>query len=516
MKLLQEPRILIVDFTSQYTKLIARTLLNLRYRSIVLTPAQAAVWVNTNKPQAIILSGGEPSIFDVGAPALPFEISQVTLNATDPVPMLCICYGMQWVAHFLGGKVEKVEALREYGPIRVEVTKDVELFRGSTQFFNAFASHGDSVTSVPDNFTITARSEGGCIQAMQHADRHIYCVQFHPEVDDTPFGARLLRNFVSSIAMCSHDWNPDDAIVEIRRTMVSELAGRRTILGFSGGVDSTTLSAILSPTLGEDLLGILIDGGHLREGEAELIRKHAEAAGINLIVVDAKARFENAFSNNVDAAMKRQVFRLVYSAILIEEAQRFGAEVIIQGTLATDLIESGSTGGARIKQHHNTDLDFGKLEQIHPLRDLFKDDVRFLAEKLGLPKTISSRKPFPGPGLFIRIIGTPVTVELLDTLRWADARVEEVLRKYNIFDEISQIVVAYDGSKTVCVKGDARAYVGSIILRGVVTKNFMTVKGYFFPEAVVEEVISILTKHTLIGRVFVYSTPKPPGTTELE
>jgi len=288
----------------------------------------------------------------------------------------------------------------------------------------------------------------------------------------------------------------------------------------SGGVDSTTLSAILAPVLRERLFAMTIDGGHLRERELDEIKRSAAIAGVNLLVVDAREEFAAAMAsiNNMEGAaeQKRRIFKQVYPELFIRAAQPIGVGVAIQGTLAADVIESGATGGALIKSHHNVGLNMGNLEQLHPIDHLFKYEVRALAQEIGLPKNIYNRQPFPGPGLFIRVVGMPLTPESLDIVRWADGRVREILQKRGLYDDISHLVVAYGNLLTTGVKGDARAYKPTIVVRAVKTLDFMTARGVRFPDEVEEEIESVLSRHPEIGAVMHYPMSKPPATTELE
>jgi len=295
-----------------------------------------------------------------------------------------------------------------------------------------------------------------------------------------------------------------------------KLGSERVIFGFSGGVDSTTLSAILTPVLKDQLLAITIDGGQLREGELDQIQEHATFAGVNLKVVDAHKEFNVVMANVIDAEQKRKCFKKVYASLFVQAAKDFNASVVLQGTLATDRIESGVTGGAVIKSHHNVGLDMGDLVQLHPIDHLFKYEIRGLAKEILLPKSVCDRQPFPGPGLFLRVIGIPATPEKLDLVRWADARVREILVRHGVYDQISQLVVAYFGVNVVGIKGDARVYGGTIAVRAIKTLDFMTAQGVHFSDNIEKEICATLTRHSEIVQVGFYPADKPPATTEFE
>ena len=509
-------QILIVDLGSQYTLVIGRTLRELGVRSIILPPKNVPDWLKTNKPNGIILSGGNYSVYQEGAPDVPEEV----LSAG--VPVLGICYGMQWLAKVLGGIVTSNQENKEYGETEITFTgvgEDCLLFRGLLKKSIVWASHGDSVTLVPQGFGVAAVS-GETIAAMVNDEQGIWGVQFHPEVVQSKDGKVMLCNFLFDLCGCQKDWLPQNIVGAIQEEAVATLAGRKAIIGFSGGVDSTTLATILSSVLGENLRAVCIDTGALRKGELDEIRKNARHAGVNLRVVKAAGRFLEAVRTSTHSEVKRKSFSKVYGKILQEEARKFGGNfksvVLIQGSLATDFIESGGTGKAkRIKKHHNIGNKL-RVAQVHPLRNLFKYEVRELAHQLGLPSSITSRQPFPGPGLFVRIVGVPVNRENLAIVKWADDLVASFLKLYGLYHQISQLVVSLVGLRTVGIKGDARVYGFSIVVRAVQTADFMTTVGFQIPAEVRRQITSCVTKHPKIVRVWFDETHKPPATTELE
>ncbi|MFA6274245.1 MAG: glutamine-hydrolyzing GMP synthase [Candidatus Paceibacterota bacterium] len=517
-------QILIIDLGSQYTQIIRRSLRYLGFHSIVLPPEKSLEWAKENKPKGIILSGGSASIYDADAPKIPNEIFDLN------VPILGICLGMQWLAYV--NDKDAVQAVKEgksYGPAEITITGNSQLFAGleekinpHTKDFsvrvNAWSSHGDSVEKVPAGFSILATSKDGkVIEAMECVEKKLWGVQFHPEVDQTEDENIILNNFVGKICNCTQDYSKKDVAGEIRKNTKEILGDGIAIIGVSGGVDSTTLAAILAPALGEQLKAFMIDTGGMRKNEIEKVKEIAKRAKINLQVIDKyKEKFIKEISTTIDAEEKRAKFRKVYGEVFKDVAKSFNATHMIQGTLATDLIESGSTGqSALIKTHHNVDLDLG-LKEIMPLSDYFKFEVRELAEEFGLEELVAKRQPFPGPGLFLRVVGVPVSDELLEMVREADYEVAEILKKYNLYDKISQTIVALFGIKTVGVKGDGRVYGYSMVVRTVQTTDFMTVKGFYLPPEVCEEITSTLVRNPKIVRVLYDFTPKPPATTEFE
>lgn len=507
-------QILIIDLGSQYTQIIRRSLRYLGLRSIILPPNKSLKWIEQNKPKGVILSGGSASVYEKNAPKIPKEILDLE------IPILGICYGMQWLAYVNGkNSVHKVKEGKSYGPVEINFENyQSKLFENLPQKINAWSSHGDSVKNVPSGFRIIATSKNGkVIEAMECEERKLYAVQFHPEVEQTEDKNIILSNFVRKICGAEKNYDKYDAIKEIRENTKMALGDGTAIIGVSGGVDSTTLAAILAPSLGGKLKAFMIDTGGMRKDEVENVKKIAKKARINLEIIDKyKNKFIKSVGTSIDAEKKRANFRKVYGEIFKKVAKSYGATHMIQGTLATDLIESGSTGkSALIKTHHNVDLNLG-LKEIMPLADFFKFEVRELARICGLDELLASRQPFPGPGLYLRVIGVPVTNELLEIVREADYETTQILKKHKLYDKISQTIVALLGIKTVGVKGDGRVYGYSVVVRTVETTDFMTVKGFYLSPEICEEITSALVKHPKIVRVLYDFTSKSPATTEFE
>lgn len=510
-------QILIIDFGSQYTALIGRSLRELGVRSLILPPDRAEKWLKEHAPKGIILSGGAASVYEDDAP----KLSDAILRCG--IPLFGICYGMQYLAHVFGGIVEPVRGLRGYGEAEFEARVYDPLFRGIHGFAEdhsflknrVWESHGDSVVRVPEGFSCIGYTNGVTIAAMSSLEKKIWGLQFHPEVQETEQGKRILKNFLE-ICGVTTDWSSPDLIQEIsKNTMSAVPLDVPCIMGFSGGVDSTTLAAILAPIFGERLVCVTIDCGQLRAGEFDEICDNARIAGIKRHIVRCD-HSSICFGEEVDAEAKRLLFQMQYRAILEYEAKKAGALFLLQGTLAPDMIESRTIGAAaHIKTHHNVGL-VSDLVQLHPLRELFKYEVRDLARHLKLPAFISERMPFPGPGLFCRIVGVPVNAKHLEIVRWADYEVRKMVREAGIERDISQLVVALLGLKTVGVKGDGRSYGYAIGIRAVQTSDFMTCRGYQLPPALRRRLQKTLTAHEAITRVWFDENDKPPATVEFE
>jgi len=514
---MNKPQILIIDCGSQYTLVIQRTLAEIGLQSEIVEPEKSLPWIKTNKPKGIILSGGSASVYDNDAPKIPKEI--LILG----IPILGICYGMQWIAHIIGDGALVIRETnpdnKGYGATKISISPHIKdtLFEDIPDYLTVWSNHGDMVGNVPKGFVDIAHS-ATVLQAMSNREKKIWGVQFHPEVTHTELGKTILKNFVYRICECTSDWHVEDIIKKIEDEIEKNVNGSSVSLGVSGGVDSSTLGMIAANVLGHRLHSFIIDHGAMRHNEIEEVKNSLFRAGLrNLKVVDASEKFIREVEKYTDAEKKRNIaFKPMYTETFIEESKSAGAGFILQGTIAPDEIESGGVGkSALIKSHHNVGLDFG-IPQLKPFSGLFKYQVRDIARKIGLPKEIAERQPFPGPGLFVRVVGIPATRFNIGIVRKADDTVTKILKRHKLYDNISQLVVALLGVNTVGVKGDDRVYKPIIAIRPVQTVDFMTTEPYYIPREVEAEINSEVCKHPEVCRAMFDYTPKPPATTEFE
>jgi GMP synthase (glutamine-hydrolysing) len=512
-------KVLIVDFGSQVTQLIARRVREEKVYCEIAPYQRAEEAFRAMRPKAVILSGGPASVLDQDAPLAPPAIYAAG------VPLLGICYGEQAMAAQLGGKVEGGHH-REFGRAEVEVTSDSPLFEGvweKGEKYPVWMSHGDRVTVLPPGFRVLGTSSNAPIAIIGDDQRKFYATQFHLEVMHTPHGAALLRNFVRKIAGCAGDWNmrtfKDEAIAKIR----AQVGAGRVICGLSGGVDSAVASVLIHEAIGEQLTCVFVDHGLLRLAEAQkVVSLFRDSYNIPLVQVNAADTFLKALAGVEEPEEKRKIIGKLFIDVFEEQAKKIGgADFLAQGTLYPDVIESVSfTGGpsVTIKSHHNVG---GLPERMHmklvePLRELFKDEVRALGRELGLPDAFVGRHPFPGPGLAIRCPGA-VTREKLDILRLADEIYIEEIRRVGLYDDIWQAFAVLLPVKTVGVMGDGRTYDYVVALRAVNSTDGMTADFYPFDMRFLAMVATrIINEVKGVNRVVYDVTSKPPGTIEWE
>jgi len=512
-------KILIIDFGSQVTQLIARRVREEGVYSEIVPFQKAAEAFRAMKPKGVILSGGPASITEDVSPRAPQEIFEAG------VPVLGICYGEQAMAAQLGGQVEGGHH-REFGRAEVEVIRDAALFEGVWEKgakYPVWMSHGDRVTKLPPGFEVIGVSPNAPFAAIADESRRFYAVQFHPEVVHTPHGAALLRNFVRKIAGLTGDWTMrafrDEAIERIR----AQVGKERVICGLSGGVDSAVAAVLIHEAIGDQLNCVFVDHGLLRLGEAQkVVTLFRDSYNIPLVHVDASDMFLTALEGVSDPEVKRKTIGRLFIDVFEAEAKKIGgAAFLAQGTLYPDVIESVSfTGGpsVTIKSHHNVGglPERMNMKLVEPLRELFKDEVRALGRELGLPEAFVGRHPFPGPGLAIRCPGE-ITREKLDILRYADEIYIEEIRRAGLYDDIWQAFAVILPVKTVGVMGDGRTYDHVVGLRAVTSVDGMTADFYPFDMAFLGRVATrIINEVRGVNRVVYDVTSKPPGTIEWE
>lgn len=517
-------RILILDFGSQYTQLIARRVRELGVYCEIYSCRADSEAIRQFAPRGIILSGGPESVTEKSTPRAP----QIVFDLN--VPVLGICYGMQTMAEQLGGKVAQ-GAKREFGYALVAVQKSTQLLQNIEDHVNqeglpqldVWMSHGDHVSALPKGFAATASTPNCPIIVMEDVSRHYYGLQFHPEVSHTQQGQRILSRFVLDICQCAALWTTQNIIDESIATMRTQIGDEHVILGLSGGVDSSVVAVLLNRAIGKQLTCVFVDTGLLRLNEAEDVEKiFADHLGMDLITVRAEQRFLDALVGVTDPEEKRKIVGKIFIKIFEEEAAKIkDAKWLAQGTIYPDVIESAAskTGGAHvIKSHHNVG---GLPEKMHlklvePLRELFKDEVRAIGLKLGLPYDLIYRHPFPGPGLSVRILGE-VKKEYADKLRAADAILIEELYAHQFYHKVSQAFVVFLPVKSVGVLGDARHYDHVLSIRIVETIDFMTAHIARLPYEFLEKVANrIVNEVRGVSRVVYDISGKPPATIEWE
>jgi GMP synthase (glutamine-hydrolysing) len=514
----ESQRILIIDFGSQFTQLIARRVREAHVYCEIHPPKDLA-WVRAYQPKGIVLSGGPNSVYDEGVPTIDPGIVELG------VPVLGICYGMQLLAQMAGGAV-RPGGEREYGRAEMEVLEGEGLFAGFAHGSSTtvWMSHGDRVEVPPAEWTVLARSGNTPVAAFAHRSKPVFGVQFHPEVAHTPRGAEVLHNFLFKVCGAKPTWTPghfvENAVAEIR----ARVGEQRAICGLSGGVDSAVAAALVYRAIGDRLTCIFVDHGLLRAGERGQVERtfHAEL-GADLRVVDAATTFLDKLAGIEDPEEKRRRIGHTFIDVFEEAAAHVGGDVgfLVQGTLYPDVIESVSPRGGpsvTIKTHHNVgglrpDLPFALIE---PLRELFKDEVRQVGRELGLPEDIVRRHPFPGPGLAVRILG-PVTAEAVSTLQRADAIYLEEIRHAGLYDQIWQAFAVLLPIRSVGVMGDGRTYANVVALRAVTSLDGMTADWYHFPHEVLGRIATRITNEVPgVNRVVYDVSSKPPATIEWE
>jgi GMP synthase (glutamine-hydrolysing) len=504
--------LVILDYGSQYTKLIARRVRELGVYSVILPFSAKLSEIEKLNPKGIVLSGGPNSVYDKNAPDLDNKVSEMGL------PILGICYGLQLFAKNLGGKVTP-STTREYGLAKITLKSKSSFLPANMNGSRVWMSHGDHVAKAPSGFTVTAMS-GAIICAAEDAKRKLFGIQFHPEVSHTEHGAEVLKNFLK-ICGFKFDWNPTDFINETVENIKTQVGDAQVICALSGGVDSSVAATLVNKAIGDRQTCIFVDTGLLRQNEVEEVVTAYKKVGLNLKLIDASKQFLGALKGTDDPEKKRKIIGAEFIKVFDAEAKKIkDAKFLVQGTLYPDVIESVSVNGpsVTIKSHHNVGglPDKMNLKLLEPLRELFKDEVRLIGGKLGLPQSLTQRQPFPGPGLAVRILG-PVTEDGLDLLRRADAIVREEIIKAQAHNDLWQYFAVLLPIKSVGVMGDNRTYEQAVAIRVVESTDGMTADWAKLPHELIGRISSrIVSEIRGINRVVYDVTSKPPGTIEWE
>lgn len=503
--------VIVLDYGSQYNQLISRRIREIGVFSELKSHKITAAEVREIAPVGLILSGGPNSVYDEGSFDIDPEIFELG------IPILGICYGMQLMCYKLGGNVEAASD-REYGKAMIELQTESKLFAGTPSPQQVLMSHGDKVTAIPEGFEIVATSPNSPYAAVEDKARQFYGIQFHPEVRHSIYGNDLLRNFALNICGAKGDWSMKNFIEMQIEAIRAKVGDKKVLLGLSGGVDSSVVGVLLQKAIGDQLTSIFVDHGFLRKGEADQVMKTLGGKfGLNIIKVDAQKRFMDKLEGLSDPETKRKIIGNEFVYVFDDEATKLnGIEFLAQGTLYTDVIESGTDTAQTIKSHHNVgglpeDMQF---QLIEPLNTLFKDEVRALGTQLGMPDEIVWRQPFPGPGLAIRVLGD-LTEEKLETVRESDAILREEIAKAGLERDVWQYFTVNTDVRSVGVMGDGRTYDYTIAIRAITSIDGMTADFARLPWDILQKIsVRIVNEVDHVNRIVYDITSKPPATVE--
>ncbi|QSX08031.1 glutamine-hydrolyzing GMP synthase [Alkalibacter rhizosphaerae] len=500
--------IIVLDFGGQYNQLIARRVREDKVYCEILPYTASIERIKAKEPKGIIFTGGPSSVYGEKAPSCDPEIFELG------IPVLGICYGAQLMAHTLGGKVARPQ-IREYGKKELHLTKESKLLLGVGESSTSWMSHTDYIEEVPEGFAVTSITDSCPVASMEHGDRDLYAVQFHPEVEHTQFGRQILHNFLYEICGCQGTWTMANFAQEQIQAVQEKVGNKKVLCALSGGVDSSVAAVLVHKAIGDNLYCIFVDHGLLRKNEGDEVEKvFKERFHMNFLRVNVQDRFLDKLEGVSDPETKRKIIGEEFIRVFEEEANKLeGIDYLLQGTIYPDVIESGTEDAAVIKSHHNVgglpeDLGF---QLIEPLRDLFKDEVRAVGEEIGIPKDLVWRQPFPGPGLGIRIMGE-ITREKLDILQDADWVFRDEIKKSGLDNQIWQYFAVLPGNRSVGVMGDERTYDYTIGLRAVTSTDGMTSDWARIPHDVLERISNrIVNEVDHVNRIVYDITSKPPA-----